>query len=92
MRPGCLGVGGTIRRGRIDDVGGAACTFLVRRQGARRDEDGGVGVGHVFELLIEDCYKIVSEGRAGTANAEQVLLEAVVVVVEDGIGGSQFER
>ena len=34
---------------------------------------------------------MVEEGRAGMANAKQVLLEAVVIVVEDGVGRSQFE-
>jgi len=65
---------------------------LSRRWRTRWDEDGGVGVGHIFYLLVEDLSKVVGEGRASVTNTEYPLLEAVVVVVEDCEGRSQCEE
>jgi len=74
MRPGCLGISGTVRRRGHDDVGGAACRSLIGRRGAGRNEDGGVGVCHIFgenvELVGEDLFEVVVEGRTSTTNAE----------------------
>jgi len=91
MWPSRLRVSGAIWRRRIDDVRSAASTVVAGRGRAGMDEDGGRGVGHVFELLIENGCEVLGECGSGTANTKQVLLKVVVVVVEDGVGRSQFE-
>jgi len=59
-----------------------------------RDEDGGGGISHVCNCGT-DLDEVVERLSGGVvvflANAENVLLKAFIEVVEDGIGGSQFE-
>jgi len=98
MGPGRFGISGTIRRRRGNDVGSAACMIVGGRWRARGDKDGGVGVGHIFdeivELVGENLFEVVVKGgaRAGAANTEQILLKVVVVFIEDGKWGSQCEE
>jgi len=95
MRPSGFRVSGAVRRGRGDYVGSATGASIHGRSGTRRDEDGGGGVGHVIDCGA-NLYKVVEWLSGGvvviSANAEDVLLKAFVEVVEDGIGGSQFEE
>jgi len=92
MGPSRLRVSGAIWGRRVDDVRSTASTVVDGRGRAGRDKDGGGGVGHVFKLLIEDGCKVFGESGVGTMNTKQVLLEVVVVVVEDGVRGSQCEE
>ena len=96
MGPGCLRVSGTVRRGRGDNIGSAARGFLVGRSRAGRDEDSRTSVRHIVgesvELVGEDLFEVVVEGRTSAAKTEQILLKAVVVAVEDCKWGSQCEE
>jgi len=95
MRPSGLGIRGTVRRRRGDNVGSAAGTIVDRRGRARGDEDGGVGIRHIFgegvKLVGEDLLEVSVEGRASTAETKQILFETVVVAVEDCEWRSQCE-
>jgi len=95
VRPSRFGVSGAVQGRRIDNVGSAASAVADRRGRAGRDKNGGGGVGHVVDCRT-DLDKVV-EWLSGkvvvvSANAKEVLLEAFVESVKDGIGRGQFGR
>jgi len=91
VRPGGFGFSRAIWRGRGDDIGSTPCAFVVWRRRAGWDENGGGSVGHVVDCRanLDKVTKWLSETVFMT-KAENVLLEAFVEVVVNGIGRSQF--
>jgi len=95
MRPSRFGVSGAVWRRRCDDIGSVADAVVSGRGRAGRDEDGRGSVGHIFDCRA-NLNQVVERLSGGvvvvSVNAEEVLLEAFVESVEDGVGGSQSER
>jgi len=93
--PSCFGISRTVGRRGHDNVGGAVGTIVGGRSRAGRDEDSGSGVGHIFDCGA-NLYEVIEWLSDGivvvSANAEEVLLEAFVKGVEDGVGRGQFEE
>ena len=92
MGPGRLRVSGTVQRRGGNNVGGATSTIIGRRRGTRGDKNGRGGIRHVVDLItnLNEMVKGLSEA-VGMMKAEEVLLEAFIKVVMDGVWGSQFE-
>jgi len=92
MGPGHLGVSRAIRRRGGNNVGSTASVIVDRGERVRWNEDGRGGIRHVVDCQ-ENLDKVM-EGLSnfvGAAKAEDVLVEAFIKVVEDGIRGSQVE-
>jgi len=95
MGPSRFGISRAIGRRRHDNVRSAAGTIVGGRSRAGRDEDSGSGVGHILDrgANLYEVIEWLSDGIVMvSANAEEVLLEAFVKGIEDGVGRGQFEE